>query len=80
MRADSNNLISIYLKLRNQKLTERLNIFKNFMAEQTLTFKRTVLSAADREVIVRDPFSGIERNMLMFASNNYLGLANHHYV
>lgn len=37
---------------------------------------REILSAADREVVVRDHL-GTTRSMLMFGSNNYLGLATH---
>ncbi|MEP7376652.1 MAG: pyridoxal phosphate-dependent aminotransferase family protein [Chitinophagaceae bacterium] len=80
MKSENHNLQSIHLNTRNQKLSDRLDFFKQAMSMLTLTYKRTVLSAADREVIVKDPFTGIHRNMLMFASNNYLGLATHPHV
>lgn len=80
MQPESHNLQTIHLNTRNKKLSDRLDFFKQAMAMQTLTYKRSVLSAADRQVLVKDPFRGVIRNMLMFASNNYLGLAIHPHV
>jgi glycine C-acetyltransferase len=40
-------------------------------------YRRPVLSASDREVVVDDAVTGRIKTMLMFGSNNYLGLANH---
>src|SRR5687768_13323266 len=62
---------------QHQKLSKRIALFKEMIPTRETTYLRTVASAADREVLVEDPLSGTHRIMLMFASNNYLGLANH---
>ena len=65
---------------REHKLSERVNDFKCFLETTPLTYLRSIVSAANREVVVKDPFTGKMRQMLMFASNNYLGLADHPHV
>ena len=72
------------LASRKLNLRQRVTRFSRFLQSQAALsrplFMRKVVSAADREVVVEDPFSGRLRKMLMFGSNNYLGLANHPYV
>lgn len=80
MKQEYHNLQTIHLSTRNKKLSDRVDFFMQAMSEMTHTYKRSVLTAADREVCVKDPFTGALRNMLMFASNNYLGLAVHPHV
>lgn len=69
---------------RELRLRERMDFFQDFLKSiagdrETLTL-RQVASAADREVKVLDPHNGKEHTMLMFGSNNYLGLARHPHV
>jgi glycine C-acetyltransferase len=63
---------------------DRINTFSAFLegidAECHHTYGRLILSASDRHVIIKDPFTGKTRKMVMFASNNYLGFANHPYI
>jgi len=75
------DLQTVLLRGRRLRLRQRVECFGDFLRglEQRgeLTTMREVTSAADREVIVADRASGSHGRMLMFGSNNYLGLANH---
>jgi glycine C-acetyltransferase len=78
------DLRQILLRGRRLPLRQKIDFFQSFIDD--LVTNRDVLSmrcistAADREVTVTDPFTGDTKRMLMFGSNNYLGLANHRYV
>ena len=78
------DLRQILLRGRSMRLQERVSFFGSFLKNLQNTREqlcmRRVLTSADREVTILDPFTGGEKTMLMFGSNNYLGLANHPYV
>jgi len=40
-------------------------------------YRRTLLAASDHRVVIRDEATGKPREMIMMASNNYLGLVTH---
>jgi glycine C-acetyltransferase len=65
-------------------LEERVLAFQQFLSgldtKGHLLYRRQICSAPDREVIMNDPLTGNRRPMLMFGSNNYLGLATHPHV
>ncbi|HYQ58764.1 MAG TPA: pyridoxal phosphate-dependent aminotransferase family protein [Draconibacterium sp.] len=68
---------------RKLPLDERINLFHISMQKQEKEDKhlymRVIDSSTDRTVIALDA-EGNEREMLMFGSNNYLGLANHPHI
>lgn len=59
---------------------ERANAFMAFFEDQIqkgLTVKRVVHTPAGSHVTIRDNITGELKPVVMFGSNNYLGLANH---
>lgn len=78
------NLRDVLLKGRRCTFQDRVDFFLSTLSKlnaghQNL-YMRPVTSPADREVEIIDPVTGKVKKMLMFGSNNYLGLANHPYV
>jgi glycine C-acetyltransferase len=75
------DLRTILLAGRAISLKERTELFGEFLGgldqRGENSCLRPVASAADREVMVADRTTGALRPMLMFGSNNYLGMANH---
>lgn len=78
------DLRDILLQGRSLSLHMRVARFQNFLqdisSEGGNLYRRCLDSPADREVVIADPDTGAPRRMLMFGSNNYLGLAAHPYV
>ncbi len=78
------DLHSILLHGKEMKLKEKTEFFNQFIqdlcSKDQMLCMRSIGSAADREVLVFDEHSNSYRKMLMFGSNNYLGLANHPYI
>ena len=78
------DLRQILLMGRKMNLKERTAFFESFIQSlyknRVMQHLRCITSPSDREVLVIDSITGKTKKMLMFGSNNYLGLANHPYV
>ena len=78
------DLREMLLKGRQLKLKDKAEYFTKFINSLTenkqMHHMRCISSAAGREVQVLDRYTGRRKKMIMFGSNNYLGLANHPYV
>ena len=78
------DLHSILINGERMNLKDKTEFFGHFIqdlsSKDQMLCMRCIGSAADREVMVFDEHSNSYRKMLMFGSNNYLGLANHPYV
>ena len=80
MLNQNQDLKTLHQLTRHQRLSQRVETFNRVIPTKESTYLRTIVSAADREVVVKDRHTGELKHMLMFASNNYLGLANHPHV
>ncbi len=78
------NLQDLLKMGKRMSLKQRTHFFYNFrqnlISRNQDLYLRPVISAADREVTILDPYSGKPQKMLMFGSNNYLGFANDPFI
>jgi glycine C-acetyltransferase len=73
--------ISAKNTLKNEEFIPMFSRFLTGLKDQHIySYCRKVVSPQGRAVMIWDEAKACERNMLMFASNNYLGMANNPYV
>ena len=84
MGGENFDLRDILIKGRKMNLKKKTEFFDSFINEllysKQMLHLRCISSPADREVKVVDAYTEEVKSMLMFGSNNYLGLANHPYI
>ena len=68
-------------KTKNASFNQRIGSFyqyiQNINPPEERIFFRLIDSSTGRSVKVKNEITGVTKNVLMFGSNNYLGLANH---
>ena len=68
------DLRQVLLRGRTLRLKEKTEFFASFLddlvQDKEILCMRCITSPADRAVIVIDPFTGNQKEMLMFGSNN----------
>jgi glycine C-acetyltransferase len=74
------DLKDIQIRGRRKDLKTRAQELMNISSATAHTYFREIVSPMDRDVLVKDQRTGTIKKMLMFASNNYLGFANHPYI
>lgn len=81
---DTPNLHTFISANKTMKNGEFVPLFSRFIADlkdrHLYTYCRKVVSPQSREVVIWDAETDQNRSMLMFASNNYLGMADSPYV
>ncbi len=80
--SESVHSLAVMAKLQKLPLKEKIAQFSEILATTSRVplFRREIIGTSGNCVHIRDPFTGDEREMLMFGSNNYLGLANHPHI
>ncbi|MGA1825526.1 MAG: aminotransferase class I/II-fold pyridoxal phosphate-dependent enzyme [bacterium] len=76
-----NHTIADFYSLKNKDLFVKtkpcFEYITDWQKKGTYTLRRTILSESKNRVIIYDEYSGRKREMIMMASNNYLGLSTH---
>lgn len=82
--AETFNLHTFVAANKTMKNGDFVPLFSRFLTamkdQHTYSYCRKVVSPQSREVVIWDAETDQYRTMLMFASNNYLGMANNPYV
>jgi glycine C-acetyltransferase len=78
------DLRTILVCNKELSLKHRVDSFYDFITKNKeinrIQYSRKIVSEAGPEVLVEDEYTGKINKLLMFGSNNYLGLASHPYV